>query len=465
MTDAYRVVLGLGKSGLSAARYLASLGEDFIVMDGRDNPPGLQVFRQEYPHIEVLLGEFNEAILHDAEEIIVSPGLYLAEPTLAKSQAKAIPPSPIEQMLQHCRDLGVSVIGDIELFARDADADIIGITGSNGKSTVTELLGLMAEYADIDALVGGNIGTPALDLLAEETPEFYILELSNVQLEVTESLSCYVASILNISPDHMDRYCDISEYVESKMPIYDDCEIVVVNRDDEFTWPHEDCEADEFSFGGSEPEEDEFGLRYHDDEWYLAFGDELLLPTSALKIKGRHNWLNALAALAIGYSADFPLPPMLEALEDFTGLAHRCQWVAEHQGVNWYNDSKGTNVGATAAAIAGLAEGTSGNIILLAGGLAKDAEFAELTDVVEQHVKTAILFGQDANLLERALCDKTKLLQADSLVEAVRAAGQQAEPGDIVLLSPACASFDMFKNFEDRGQQFCECVRELLHES
>jgi len=414
-------------------------------MDTRENPPGLVEFQQEFPNIPINLKSLDSKLASQATELIVSPGLSLEEPGIAKLIAQGIP-----------------AIGDIELFARTAQAPIIGITGTNAKGTVTTLVGDMIRQAGLKVLVGGNIGTPALDLLTEATPDYYVLEISSFQLETTYSLQAKVATILNISNDHLDRHKTMENYIAAKQRIYNNCKIAVWNRDDKATYPNSSIKTS-LSFGMSEPQENEFGLRQIKDQCWLATGDKNLLAVSELLIKGKHNWMNALAALAIGHALQLPLTAMLEALKVFKGLTHRCEWVAEQNGIIWINDSKGTNVGATLAAIEGLGSAIQGKLVLIAGGLGKGADFTLLRNPIKQHVKTIVLIGQDAPLLKQALENTVPMLEAKTDFQAaVLLATQAAEKGDIVLLSPACASMDMFKDYAERGEIFKTIVRGFL---
>lgn len=434
------IVIGLGKTGISCIRYLVEQGIPVMAMDTRENPPGLDEMRKNWPQIPIHIGSLDAALLLQAKELIVSPGLSLQEPAIASAIAQGIP-----------------AIGDIELFARAAKAPIVGITGSNAKGTVTTLVGDMGRKAGKKVLVGGNIGTPALDLLFEPTPDLYVLELSSFQLETTYSLKAAAATILNISPDHLDRYADLNAYIAAKQRIYNGCKAAVYNKDDKNTWPDSSVPA-MLGFAGSTQPTTDFQLLEFSGDYWLAQGEQRLLPVNAMRIRGKHNWLNALAALALGTAVGLPMEPMLAALREFPGLPHRCQFVRERNDVAWYNDSKGTNIGSTLAAIEGLAETISGQLILIAGGLGKGADFTLLRDAVSQHVKQVILIGRDASIIAKALPESTTV---DSLEAAVALADKMAQSGDAVLLSPACASFDMFKNFEHRGEVFTQLVRSL----
>lgn len=445
-SSALRVIVGLGQTGLSCARYLAQMGTPFAVMDTRVEPPALRQLKTEFPHVQLFLGGLDGNLLAQAGEIIVSPGVSVHEPLLTECAKKQIP-----------------IIGDIELFAKAARAPICAITGSNGKSTVTSLVGAMARCASLNVRVGANLGTPALGLLKNTEPDWYVLELSSFQLETTYSLSPAVATILNISPDHMDRYTNLAEYIAAKLRIYRGCEFIVWNRDDNNTVSESALGGiSNISFGLNEPQSDEFGIIFSDAGPYLAFGEDRLLPVCDLALKGSHNWGNALAALSLGYAMALPMSAMLRTLQTFPGLPHRCQWVTERNGISWYNDSKGTNVGASVAALKGLAAGIMGKVILIAGGQGKGADFSELRKPVAETARVVILIGEDAPKIEQALNGASTILHSQSLEEAVSLAAQQARHGDAVLLSPACASFDMFKNFEHRGEVFMAAVRELL---
>jgi UDP-N-acetylmuramoylalanine--D-glutamate ligase len=347
--------------------------------------------------------------------------------------------------------------GDIDLFARQAKAPIIAITGSNAKSTVTTLVGEMARAAGKKVAVGGNLGTPALDLLADDV-ELYVMELSSFQLETTHSLNAEVATCLNVSEDHMDRYSDMQAYHLAKHRIFRGARQVVVNRDDALSRPLVADQLPCWSFGLGKPDFKGFGLLDVDGEKWLAFQFEPLLPVRQLKIRGAHNQSNALAALALGHAAGLPFAPMLEALKNFAGLPHRCQWVGEVSGAGYYDDSKATNVGAALAAIEGLGADISGKLLLIAGGDGKGADFSALRGPVGQFCRAVVLLGRDAGRLAETLGDAAPQVRVGSLDEAVQQCARLARPGDAVLLSPACASLDMFRNFEERGRLFARAV-------
>jgi UDP-N-acetylmuramoylalanine--D-glutamate ligase len=354
-------------------------------------------------------------------------------------------------------EAGVEVLGDIELFARNANAPVVAITGSNGKSTVTTLVGEMARAAGKAVRVGGNLGTPALDLLEDHAPDLYVLELSSFQLEVTASLNAAAAVVLNISEDHLDRHGSVAHYATIKQTIYNGDGAVLLNRDDARVMAMAPEGRKIASFGlDAAPGEGDYGLIEHDGETWLARGDERLLNSAEMKMPGRHNWANALAALALGEAVGLDMKAMLQVLRDFPGLPHRCQWVAEQGGVNYYEDSKGTNVGATLAALEGL---PGEKVVLIAGGQAKGQEFAPLRQMVAQRARAVVLIGEDARLIERSMLRAAPLVMAADMNDAVTKARKLARPGDAVLLSPACASFDMFRNYIERGEAFVAAVR------
>ncbi|MHB1947508.1 MAG: UDP-N-acetylmuramoyl-L-alanine--D-glutamate ligase [Gammaproteobacteria bacterium] len=438
------VIVGLGATGISCARYLQQQGIPFGVTDSRTNPPNLDEFKSLFPNVPCEVGKIDEGLLNRANRLIVSPGVSLQEPAIAQAVAKGIP-----------------AIGDIELFAVEARAPVIAITGTNAKSTVTTLVGEMADAAGKSVQVGGNLGTPALDLLTTPRPELFVLELSSFQLETTYSLAPAVATILNVTPDHMDRYGSLEQYCLAKQRIYSHCQVAVCNRDDPLTECREPDVKRILYFTLNEPRDNEFGLTKKGNDNYLAFQNQILMPVRDLPILGRHYQANALAALAIGYGFGLPFEPMLQTLIDFKGLPHRCQLVRERNGVLWYNDSKGTNVGATLAAIDGLGSEINGKLILIAGGVGKNADFAPLVPAIEKYVKTVVLIGEAATVLANVIGDRVDIVVGKSMADAIELADHAASQGDSVLLSPACASFDMFNNFEHRGEVFTEIVKNL----
>jgi UDP-N-acetylmuramoylalanine--D-glutamate ligase len=428
---------------MSLVRFLARQGVSFAVADTRENPPELATLRRDYPQVEVRCGELDVEFLCRADELYVSPGLALATPALQAAAAR-----------------GVKLSGDIDLFARNAKAPIVAISGSNAKSTVTTLVGEMAVAAGKRVAVGGNLGMPALDLLSDDV-ELYVMELSSFQLETTHQLGAEVATVLNVSEDHMDRYSGLPAYHLAKHRIFRGARQVVVNRQDALTRPLMSDGLPCWTFGLGAPDFKAFGLREENGEKYLAFEFQNLMPVRELKVRGAHNQANALAALALGHAVGLPFDAMLSSLRTFTGLEHRCQWVRELDGVSYYNDSKATNVGAALAAIDGLGMDMDGKLVLIAGGDGKGADFSGLRDSVTRYCRAVVLIGRDADLIADALGDAVPQVRAASLDEAIAQCRALAQPGDAVLLSPACASFDMFKNYEERGQLFARAVGAL----
>lgn len=442
-SDRLAIVVGIGATGLSVARHLTARGDAFVMVDSRVEPPGLVELQRTLPGTEVELGGFNSVTLGAADRLIVSPGVSVAHPALQAAAAQ-----------------GVAVTGDIALFMAAARAPVVAITGSNGKSTVTTLVGEMALAAGKNVGIGGNLGCPALDLLADDR-DLYVLELSSFQLELVEQLNAEVVTVLNVSADHMDRYATLLDYHRAKHRIFTGAKKVVVNRDDMLSQPLLPTSVQSFSFGLSKPDFNGFGLLTEQGESCLAYEFEALLPVAQLGIRGRHNVANALAALALGHAVGLPRDAMLQALRHFTGLPHRCQTVADSKGVTWINDSKATNTGATIAALQGLANTGDMNVILIAGGQSKGQDFSVLKSAVKGRVKVAVLIGEDAALLSQCLTTETNVLCADSMTAAVSLAAEYACVGDTVLLSPACASFDMFSGFAERGDSFAAAVAAL----
>ncbi|MDR0780740.1 MAG: UDP-N-acetylmuramoyl-L-alanine--D-glutamate ligase, partial [Pseudomonadales bacterium] len=390
-------------------------------------------------------GTLDVATLCRASALVMSPGVALSEPAVQAAIAN-----------------GVRITGDIDLFAKAVRAPLVAITGSNAKSTVTTLVGEMARAAGNSVAVAGNIGLAVLDLLQHDQPEpaLYVLELSSFQLETTEKLQAKVATVLNVSEDHMDRHGTLHDYRAAKQRIFAGAAHIVVNRDDAATYPPPEHPATRTSFGLSAAQSStEFGIRHEGQRVWLCQGDAALLAANDMKLAGMHNVANALAALALGHAAGLPLPAMLRALREFAGLPHRCQWVATRQGAAWYNDSKGTNVGATVAAIVGL--GAVGPVILLAGGVGKGADFSDLAPAMRRAGKLAIVFGEDAPRIAAALAGAVAIARVATLEEAVQLAATRAAAGDVVLLSPACASFDQFRDYAQRGEHFVAAVEAL----
>ncbi len=436
------LIVGLGKSGLSIARYLSRKGLDFSVADSREKPPGVSEIKSILPLCDVHKG-FKEKLFCKYDVLIVSPGVSINEPAIVAAKKN-----------------NAVVIGDIELFAWEVNKPVVSVTGSNGKSTVVSMLGEMGEKAGLKVKVCGNYGDPALDFVDDSSIDMFILELSSFQLETTYSLHSTAASILNISEDHMDRYTDIKAYIEAKQKIYENADCLVVNRGDKRAWPTQKILGEKkVYFAEDEPlQKDVFGLAIVEGHRCLMLGDLVLMRVEKLKVPGVHNAINALAAIALGCAAKLEMQSMIDALKEFTGLPHRVEFVCEAGGVKWFNDSKGTNVGATVKAVTGLIS----PVVLIAGGVGKGTDFQPLADVAEQSIKAAVLIGRDAALIAAALGDSgVPVMFASTMGEAVKIASSLSISGDVVLLSPACASFDMFKSFEERGEIF---VKEVMRE-
>ena len=447
----YAVIVGLGRTGFSCARYLRARGWRLAVTDTRAKPPEWARLTELDATIPVRVGGLDIGLLDGAGCVIASPGVSLEEPFFVEARRR-----------------GLEIVGDIELFARWADAPVVGITGTNGKSTVTTLVGRMAERAGLRVRVGGNLGEPALDLLsprpavesagsAAGSTQLYVLELSSFQLDATRSLDLKAAVVLNVTPDHLDRYATVEEYAASKARIFSRCETAVINLDDPLVvaMPSPGQKIVGFSLRAAIGAD--YAVAMHEGQWWLTRRGEPLMAVASMKIKGLHNAANALASLALGEALGLPMPAMLEELASFAGLPHRSQWVADVRGVTYINDSKGTNVGATVAAVNGMA----GPLIMIAGGDGKNQDFAELATVFRGKVRHTVLIGRDAAAIATALKGVCTLETCSSLEEAVRAAAKAAQPGDTVLLSPACASLDMFRDYTHRGAVFTQAVKEL----
>jgi UDP-N-acetylmuramoylalanine--D-glutamate ligase len=442
------VVVGLGKTGASCLRYLAKRGIPAAATDTRPAPPGLAELGSLARSIDIRLGGFDLSLLEGATQLLMSPGVSLEEPIASQARAR-----------------GIEVVGDIELFARAVKAPVIGVTGTNGKSTVTSLVAHMAAIAGRRALAGGNLGKPALDLLDLPIPDLYVLELSSFQLETTSSLELLAAVVLNVTADHMDRYASVEAYARAKARIFARAATVVLNADDPYVAGMRDTvvrqrltrAAPRLVTFSTQRADADFSVIRRGSETFLARRNEPLLETARMKITGVHNAGNALAALALGEAAGLPLAAMLQALESFPGLEHRSQWVADIDGVRYIDDSKGTNVGATMAAVSGL----TGPLIVIAGGEGKGQDFTPLAAAFSGKVRHVLLIGKDAPALESALQGSCTTERAATLPAAVNAAARAARSGDTVLLSPACASFDMFRDYNHRGDVFAAAVRAL----
>ncbi len=435
------VMVGMGRTGLSVARHLQRSGFRIAVTDSRDAPPELAGVQALGSSVVTRTGGFDVRLLERADIVVTSPGVPLDDPFFVQARAR-----------------GLDIVGDIELFARAADAPVVGITGTNGKSTVTTLLGRMAERAGVRVRVGGNLGQPALDLLDRGPTDLYVLELSSFQLDTTHSLKLKAAWCSMSRPITWTATPRFKSYAASKARIYANSETAVVNADEPevVRMPRPGQRVLSFSLLDDKSDFRLMTPPGRQDPWLARRGDALL-PLSALKISGRHNAANALATLALGDALRLPLAPMLEELREFPGLPHRAQWVADFKGVRYINDSKGTNVGATLAAVGGL----SGPLVVIAGGDGKGQDFAPLAAAFRGKVRTTVLLGRDAGLIETALAGICHTARAASMQEAVRAAARFAQPGDTVLLSPACSSLDMFRDYAERGTVFAAAVKDL----
>jgi UDP-N-acetylmuramoylalanine--D-glutamate ligase len=472
------LVLGLGDSGLSMARYLARCGARVRVADSRVTPPHAARLRADVPDAELICGPFLAESFEGIDLIAISPGVPLAEPLVTAAQQRGVP-----------------VVGDVELFAQalksppapllpreeDVAANtlptlpkrgwggfVIAITGSNGKSTVTSMVGAMCRAAGLNTVVAGNIGLPVLDALHEAEIAFnegkgeaqvYVLELSSFQLETTSSLNAAAATVLNMSEDHLDRYAGMDDYAAAKAKIFQGAGAQVLNRDDARGMAMASPGKRVFTFGLTAPQVDEaWGLREEGGKTWLVHGELNLMMVDELQVAGLHNAANALSALALCRAIDLPYAPLLQALHEFHGLPHRVEKVMAINGVTFYDDSKGTNVGATEAALNGMRE----KVVLIVGGDGKGQDFGPLKSAVANHARAVVLIGRDADKIGSAVAGSgVATLHAASLEDAVNTAFEQAKSGDAVLLSPACASFDMFRNYEHRAQVFVAAVKAL----
>lgn len=440
----HSVVVGLGKTGASCLRYLSKRGVDVSATDSRRAPPGLAELGGLAQSLDLRLGGFDLSLLDDASQVLMSPGVSLQEPIARAARAR-----------------GIEVLGDVELFARHVQAPVIGITGTNGKSTVTSMVARMAATAGRTVLAGGNLGVPALDLLEQPTPDLYVLELSSFQLETTSSLRLQAAVVLNVTADHMDRYASVADYAKAKARIYARAATMVLNADDPLVsamrapgGAGESARTVTFSI---ERRDADFHLLRTGGRVLLARHGAGLMDMADMKISGLHNAANALAALALGDAVGLPIIKMIEALKSFPGLPHRSEWIADVAGVRYIDDSKGTNVGATIAAV----EGMPGPLVMIAGGEGKGQDFAPLAEAFRGKVRHAVLIGKDAPALATVLDGVCGTETVASMPEAVQAASRVARSGDTVLLSPACASLDMFRDYGHRGDVFAAAVRAL----
>jgi len=434
------VIAGVGNTGRSVLRYLTARGWQIAATDTRATPPAVDGLRAEFPGLRLAVGGLDPSLLEGADLVVASPGLPQDDPFFTAARAR-----------------GIEVVGDIELFARSGARPVAGITGTNGKSTVTTLVARMADRAGKAARAGGNLGPPALDLLAGAGAALYVLELSSYQLETTSSLVLQAATVLNVTPDHMDRYADMAAYAAAKARIFDRCATAVINLDDPAVAAMRRDGQRTLTFSLDSSSGADYFLATADGREWLCRGAARLIAMDELKIVGSHNAANALAALAMGEALGLERAPMLAALREFPGLPHRAAYVAEVRGVRYVNDSKGTNVGATLAAVAGF----RGPLLLIAGGDGKNQDFSPLAAAFAGKVRRVLTIGRDAARIEAALTGVCPTERCATLEAAVIAAARAAQPGDTVLLSPACASLDMFRDYAHRGEVFASSVRSL----
>ena len=427
-------VIGLGVTGYSAVRYLRDCGLQVSVMDSRDNPPMLEKLQQEYPEVLLYCGAFNFKNLASSSLLVVSPGVALSEPVLQKAARE-----------------GAHIVGDIELFLQQNSKSVIAITGSNGKSTVTALVGEMCAAAGVKTLVAGNIGLPVLDALTDRIDyELAVLELSSFQLETTHSIHAAAATVLNISADHMDRYHSMGDYMLAKARILRGAKRAILPRHDE-ELEQITTLAKKLTFGLDEPaNDDEFGVKRQSNYRWLLKGEQRLIKLREISLLGTHNVKNILAAYALVDFLDLPVDSLNSAVKAFKGLPHRMQTVLVKDQVTWVNDSKATNVGATSTALQSLEK----NVVWIAGGQGKGADFKQLRDAIGKNIKMLVLIGQDSGLIETALSGVLPIQRVADMQQAVQLAGKSASSDSVVLLSPACASFDQYRNYAARGDDF-----------
>lgn len=444
LKDKKVLVLGLGDTGLSALRWLHGQGARLSVADTRTVPPGVDILKAELPAVTVYTGALTPAVFDGVDLVLISPGVPLSEPE-------------VQAAIQR----GVPVVGDVELFAqyRPASAKLIAITGANGKTTVTTLVGEMCKAAGLKTIVAGNIGLPVLDTLNMEAPDVYVLELSSFQLETTNSLVADAATMLNLSEDHMDRYDGMQSYAVAKAHIFYHAKLQVLNRDDAWSMMMARAKLEQVTFGLDDAvNAQDYGIRQVDGEAWLSCGTHDLMNIRDLRIAGLHNASNALAAMALCRGIGMDFAPIIQTLYNFKGLPHRVEWVANIDDVDYYDDSKGTNVGATCAALSGLSQ----KVVLIAGGDGKGQDFSPLKEAVSDNARAVVLIGRDAPLIEAELLStNVPMYHAADLPEAVTIAKKMAQAGDAVLLSPACASFDMFKNYVHRAEVFVAAVKRM----
>jgi len=437
------VVIGMGHTGASCIPYLLSHGYSVAAVDSRLNPPCSSQIQTDYPGVKTVIGSLDKSLINSADMIVVSPGVSLKEPAIADAVSQ-----------------GKEIVGDIELFAREVKSPVVAITGSNGKSTVTTLVGLMCRANNMNVEIAGNIGVPVLSVLQKKDVDIFVLELSSFQLETTRSLNAIASTVLNVSPDHMDRYESEKDYIDAKVRIFQGDGVMVLNHDDILVRDMAIKDRKVFWFGLGKPVSHMmFGITTYMGERWINRGQNRLFPVSDVALVGEHNLANVLAAMAIATVAGVPMETIRDVAKSFKGLPHRTEVVAEKNDVVWINDSKGTNVGSTIAALSGIGR----PVILIAGGEGKGADFKPLGEAIQKFAKAVILIGRDAELIARSIGEEIPVYRAEDIKQAVKRSDELAVAGDSVLLSPACASFDMYKNYEHRGDVFRECVLNYLH--
>lgn len=432
-------IVGLGISNIAVVSYLLKQNIKTIsVFDTRTNPP----LAEELPNgIDFHLGALDKHLLSQFDILVVSPGIAIETPEI-----------------QYAKSKGALLVGDIELFAQVNKVPTVGITGSNGKSTVTALVGYMQEKAGIEVEVGANFGYAVFDILNPRV-ESYVLELSSFELETTSSLVLDAGVILNVSEDHLDRYDgDIEKYAATKRRIFKNCKKIIVNRNDPRTFP-ESAEEKARIFASFGLDNQDYGREVTPETTWLTVKGKRVLDTRELIICGTHNELNALAAMALADACGIPRDVQLQALKTFSGLEHRCQLVSILDGISFYNDSKATNVASSQAAIEGLCHRHPNGLILLAGGLGKGQDFTPLKKYIGKEVSCIYCFGKDADKI--LALDSERCIGVLNMRQAIRMAFENAKPGQGILLSPACASFDQFKGFDERGRVFVNLVNNL----
>lgn len=431
--DKYYLVLGVGVTGASVVEFLRRQGANFRVADSRIDHESVK--RLSAQGLDLVLGEFDDSLLEGIDVLVINPGLSQQLP-----------------VVQAAKSAGIEIVGDIELFAREIDCDVVAVTGTNGKSTVVSMLQAMGDYSSLNVLCGGNIGEPALNLL-EQRLDIAVLELSSYQLETTQSLRPKVACVLNVSEDHMDRYADLNDYATTKQNVYHGAELACYLKSDELTKPTGKSLCVMSISGFEPPEKGEIGISGN----WICDGEDQLFDLRLLGAPGRHNELNACFAWAMGRAVGLPTSAMADGLCAFKGLPHRTELVAEIDGIKYFNDSKGTNVGAAVVALHSMPS----KVVLLAGGDGKSQDFRPLLPALQHCARAVITFGVDGEMVAEVAREALPVFSADSLESAVKMGREQALPGDCVLLSPACASFDMFKSYQDRGRAFVSCVERL----